>query len=153
MNVFLFTNSSSGRLSTVSCFYRLGNKRTTDFLLSQHATYWTIKDIMGFIVPVPLLNMRCWNRTDLKVSLPIPDLVSSGCLLPDGLLKLPVVPQKAGLILPLKRTLLYDNCLLTLKNSKWEGLEASRSPGHAQAISCAGWWNRSALCTGRNFFS
>lgn len=80
---------------------------TTDFLLSQHANYWIIKDMMGFIVHIPLWKAMCWNRADLEVPLPVPDPVSSGCPLPDTLLKLSVVPQKAGLVLSFRK----DVCL------------------------------------------
>lgn len=62
---------------------------------------------MGFIVPVALLNVMCCNRADLKFSLRVPDLVPPGRLLSDRLLKLSVVPQKAGLVLAFRK----DTCL------------------------------------------
>lgn len=88
---------------------------TTDFLLSQHANYWIIKDMMGFIVHIPLWNAMCWNRADLEVPLPVPDPVSSGCPLPDKLLKLSVVPQKAVWPFLSEKVCVYDRTLLTVE--------------------------------------
>lgn len=124
---------------------------TTDFLPSQHANYRSIKDMMGFIVPVPLLNVMCWNRADLKVSLPVPGLVSSGCILPDRLLKLSMVPQKAGLVLSFRKdTYLWQLLSYSVKKAISERV---LKPPEALAMhrQLLGNGNRSALCAGWNF--
>lgn len=103
---------------------------------------------MGFIPPLPLLNMMCGNRADLTVCLSVPDLVSFGHLLPDRSLKLAMLPWKADPVLSFGTDTFICLFALWKKQSARGGLEASRSPVHEW-----GGGNRSALCAGWNFLS
>ena len=104
--IFLFMNSSSVRLGEVLlAAFTCPEVRewqnlvhyTADFTSPAMQRSWTTwdLDLMGFTAPVHSLNMMCWNKSDLMVSLPAPYLISSGYLLPERSVKLAVLPRVA----------------------------------------------------------
>lgn len=120
---------------------------TIDFLLSQHANYWTIKEMMAFIVPVPLLSVMCWNRADLKVPLSVPVLVSSArqvTKVVNGALE-----GRSGPLFQKEHSFMTAAALLCKKAVS----ERVSKPPEALATRrrLLGDGNRSALCAGWNF--